>query len=82
MAETKMPFSYSMGDISSLLEVLGHYVDIGWETSRHCWLDIHVLAPYSAVGKYSLQVVSVCTNLYGYLPVMKATLDGEQVGCT
>ena len=51
MTETKMPFSYCMGGVSSLLEELGHYVHIGWDTGRHGWLNIHVLAPYSITHK-------------------------------
>ena len=47
MAETKMPFPYSMGCVSCLLEELGHNVYIGWETGRHPWFDIHVLTTYS-----------------------------------
>ena len=49
VAETQVPFPYSMCDVSSLLEVLGHDVHISWDARRHGRLDVHVLAAYSGV---------------------------------
>ena len=85
MTESQMPLANSMSVVTSLFEVFRHDLDICSEAAGHQRLDVHVLPPHPVLD--TTQIVSGHDqlqhgHLYGYCPVMKATLEGEQVGWT